>query len=491
MRNILLFEAFSAKTLSKTISFITREIKGKEAIESFKKDLIVLKNIYDIPIDKLTDQYFDYVPKKRAIEIRNVEVGNPYGISHIKFWFSVDNYIGFSAVGNKSVFYNLNDVKKIFTETEILYLTRRGFDGGNLKRVRDYSTLKTGDKVIVYLGREDDSVVLTYGTIYEEYNEHYVIQNEKMGSDPNGDGWRKYGNYSWVISRGGSALDDHKSLFIVENTKDGDELFELVVDKDGKQKEKLFDTNTSDFAIILDFDKLYNDGFDKVSDKKNKRLDNRKGATNLLSDDEIKNLNIDKYFRKITSTLGIEKDSLNLKNLQKIIKLTLSNKYCLITLEEDIQDLTNIIRKIYNMIQTHEAYKEKDEDVIKYLEKEYNGLVEYLKILNTEKGHKIDNWVKNIEIVKKGGDESKEYLENLLDLGEYVYKKCAETEIDSLVDLKIIINKLNSINNMLDDCEIHFYYEIKKGLYINDSLRRRMSNTKNKKIEKLVKSIFK
>jgi hypothetical protein len=79
----------------------------------------------------------------------------------------------------------------------------------------------------------------------------------------------------------------------------------------------------ADFAVVFYIDNMLDpdksEFYEKPSDIKIKRTDDRKGATKLLSDNQIKNINIDRYMSKLVSKMGIKEDISELKNLQKIV----------------------------------------------------------------------------------------------------------------------------------------------------------------------------
>lgn len=66
MNRLLLFEAFESGLLSKTISFLKSKIGPSE---NFINQLKGILNKYDIPIDKISDDNFQYLSKDKALKI--------------------------------------------------------------------------------------------------------------------------------------------------------------------------------------------------------------------------------------------------------------------------------------------------------------------------------------------------------------------------------------------------------------------------------------
>lgn len=77
-----------------------------------------------------------------------------------------------------------------------------------------------------------------------------------------------------------------------------------------------------DFALVLNLDSILLDIYDNDSshsDIKNIRIDKKSGATSFLDNNTLKDLNIERYFSKLYSKFGINKDLLDLKNLNKLV----------------------------------------------------------------------------------------------------------------------------------------------------------------------------
>ena len=103
-RNQFLNEGFSAKSLSKTLGWLTKS-GLKSSSTKFLEDLKKFCEKTDIPLSEISDQWFKpNVLKRNAVEMRAPEeVGNPSGLWCVKFWFSAqDGYMGYTITPERS-----------------------------------------------------------------------------------------------------------------------------------------------------------------------------------------------------------------------------------------------------------------------------------------------------------------------------------------------------------------------------------------------------
>jgi hypothetical protein len=302
MKRILLFESFDTKSISKTLNYLKDDNK-KTFLNSLKRMIIN----FDIPIDKISDDYLHYMNKNDALEVRNEnKVENKYGIYCIKFWFDIDgDFIGTSCVGNNTDdgISNISNAENIFNNRQIEELNRNGFEGGYLDEVKptinSYLNLKTGDKVVGVFGDN-----LCPATIFNERNTIYALQNYSDGGTPQDSSYRNYGyRYSWQLSEVNSIYDDHDRLHRIVNIElEENSIFKynLPIDYNGKVSRwnhnfALMDKiNNCDFAFVFYLNDFINNN-QKVSDKTIMRFNNKEGATKLISDHEIKYGNIKRY----------------------------------------------------------------------------------------------------------------------------------------------------------------------------------------------------
>lgn len=104
MRYLQLFEKFNSKSISKTLSFIKKEV-GQKSADAFLQQLRILSNKnaqdYPIAIDKISDDDIQYMSALKAIYYTEPSE-NP--IHSLKFWFSLENgYLGTSMTESRKV----------------------------------------------------------------------------------------------------------------------------------------------------------------------------------------------------------------------------------------------------------------------------------------------------------------------------------------------------------------------------------------------------
>jgi hypothetical protein len=491
LKYIKLFEAFDSEKLSKTLSFISSKSK-----EEFKSILFHILNNIDFPVSKISDDYIDYLAFKNAlnkIEFNDdvqcdaksesqftdhgipgevckegkikrkwgsstrlvscpscngtgIKVNESSEIKLFKFWFDKDgNYIETTIVdGTKNKNFNLEGYKVV---KQVIYKP-------NVRVSTQLEVFSHGD--IVYF-REDGREAI--GRIFIEGNGYYVITDTPRfdGSPPNNTReWRKWGKYSWNVT--GGAFTELSLLSI----KEDDELVEFdpyewnhPFNKRTFNKPrgiKLTDQlNNAHFALILDVSKLKKTDYTKVSDIKKTRLDSRTGSTYLMSNDDILNMNIDRFFDKLYKKSDITED---VRNIKKIILRSIGFTSVLFTTLNlnTIHQLTSIKDLYINFIKS-----ENKDDKNWYLKQLEIHIHKYMKIGVSDSA--IIN--KNIKTVtdklKLQNDEySEKYLKIINILNEItnsIYKKISESDIETIFDIEIVISKLLNIKRIFNNYE--------------------------------------
>ena len=168
MKHLLLYEAFDSKTLSSVANHLKKQI-SKEAYEQFITKLKDYQGLFDLPLSSISEDCLKYMSSKKAIPLKpDDEIHNPYGIWAIKFWFVLEKgFIMETGIGNKFHYYSIGR-NKPFDEKELSFLKeKRGIKTGKIRSVTNYSTLKTGDKIIGYYNdSERETSRLAMATIY-------------------------------------------------------------------------------------------------------------------------------------------------------------------------------------------------------------------------------------------------------------------------------------------------------------------------------------
>jgi hypothetical protein len=547
MKYIKLFEAFESNTISKVMKFINSKIGKSE----FRKSLISVLRTYDIPIDKIKDSDVDYLNRAKALNVKNDnKVNNKFGIYCLKFWFSIDEgYIGYTAVGNDTFNYenwkNRNkrssgDNKKFDTRALDYIMDELDITTGEISvaKVDDYSNFKTGDKVIGVFNEYYEMSRITLATIWvDNYGQIYAIQGESSGGSPDRDtqevngervSWRDFGRYSWNMGTLNSPADDHCYLHTYKESDKPLHYKQSEILEDDKEKINVLDFNLpvgrggsienwsnsrsisspeeidkADFGVIFYLDNMLDpdksEFYETPTDIKKQRSEDRKGATKLLSDSQIKDTNIARYMSKLISKMGIEKDVTELKDLQKVVLKNLCGEFAFIALYSNRPRLSNITtfsNHIRDLILT-----KSDGDKEYYIER----AIEVFQTINTESSN----------YYKKYSDSKKEIIKNdyhidifnkIYEIGNYIYEYFRNIEINTLEDLRMVIFKMTSIINLHNDSNfrIHdritnimseFYdkgdvtYYCDKGRLSDDEEKESMKRLGH--IERYIKSILK
>jgi len=547
MKYIKLFEAFESNTISKVMKFINSKIGKNE----FRGSLIsVLKN-YDIPIDKIKDSDVDYLNRAKVLNVKNDnKVNNKFGIYCLKFWFSIDEgYIGYTAVGNDTFNYenwknrykrSSGENKKFDTRALDYINDELNITTGEISvaKIEDYSNFKTGDKVIGVFAEYYEMDRITLATIWvDNYGQIYAIQDVSSGGSPDRDtqevnggrvSWRDFGRYSWNLGTLNSPADDHCYLHTYKESDKSLHYKESEILEDDKEKINVLDFNLpvgrdglignwsntrnisspeeidkADFGVIFYLDNMLDpdksEFYETPTDIKKQRSEDRKGATKLLSDSQIKDTNIARYMSKLISKMGIEKDVTDLKDLQKVVLKNLCGEFAFIALYSNrprLNNITNFSNHIRDLILT-----KSDGDKEYYIER----AIEVFQTINTESSN----------FYKKYSDSKKEIIKNdyhidifnkIYEIGNYIYEYFRNIEINTLEDLRMVTFKMTSIIQLHNDRDfrVHdritnimseFYdkgdvsYYCDKGRLSDDDEKESMKRLVH--IERYIKSILK
>ncbi len=461
MKHLLLYEAFKSKGISKTLKFLSEKGVGKD---DFLNELKKILEIYKFPISEFTDDDIHYMNSSKAKNIKipdGYDIMNPWGVYALKFWFSLEEgFLIKSGIGydlSKSLDHeNINKIKEEF-----------GFKKGTLTpvTVSNLKKLKTGDIVFGYFDDTRRDYKFSKATIFKEDGRIYAIQNVSDGSSPRiSDDWKSFGEYSWALS---SMNDDTVALHLwvdgdhdlkidggVEYTDD------LSVNRNGKLVSSVESyIKKSDFALVIYLDNLIK--YDSIEDIRSERTESRSGATALMSNEEIKKINYDKYMASLLVKKGIHKDSKydDLKNLQNIVSNFLLGEWVLITLYKRVPDYRrpDYRSKIVNFYQNIELLI-KEEDKEYYLNKLIKNYKNSLEDCDLYKRR----FLKSEGMVRDLGNQDTIFIfEKFLKLSRYLRDKISSTKIDTIDDLVILLYKFNSISEYMNDDRIEF----QGGLY--------------------------
>jgi hypothetical protein len=335
MKHILLYEAFDSDAISKVIKFISKEVNIHSSIR-FMSDLKRLISIYDVPIDRISNGDIKYLNTKNALKVKPEKVDNKWGLYAIKYWFSVSNgYNGYSGIGNEE--FNYNDYKNRkdnskFSDREISYIKGDlGITKGKLIEIKksEYEKLDHGDLVVANFDDYSSLDKIAIGKIFIEDGHLFALQSVSTGSEPYNRGFNRDedGNvdpkfrYSWSLGLIASPGNDHIKLHkYIESDEELTFEGDSYIDYDSGKDESVYDFNLpfdgayltewrngnisedsiedSDFCIILNINNLIKKTTSVVKLRQD-REESRQGALKLMSDDEIRSFNIDRYFTEV------------------------------------------------------------------------------------------------------------------------------------------------------------------------------------------------
>ncbi len=493
MKYLKLYEAFKSKGISNTLKFLNNKI-GKGESNKFVESLKRFMKYSDFPIDKISDDDLKYMSAKNALKLRcENKVTNPNEIEFIKFWFSLEKgYLGYTGTGNKEFEFKKEITnsklglksEERFTESELERIKNIGLKG-EISPVTDYNLLKTGDSVIGFYDHDRLWRRFDVGIVYVDVDgRYYVLQNVADGSNPEGDReYLRYGKrYSWFIYGPNSELGtDHtclhhykptsEELHYVENKEDENKETEdteenpldwnlpldgLTLSKWNWGGDSINDSDKlkeADFSLVLYYDKMTNPEvdapyFEPVSDIKKVREEDKKGALALMTDDTIRKQNLERYISKLSSDIDISKEDLS--NLGKILIKALLGEFSFISIyqnrKSNLDRLYNICSHLYGMMSdpSSENY---------YIESVKN----YYKQLN-EAYYKDLTYSLEIKSLIKG-TEAEKIFNRIFELGTLISDLIRKQKAQSIDDLLILYQKIQSIRNFIhiDQNRISYY----------------------------------
>lgn len=493
MRYLNLYEAFQSVGISNTLKFLGQKV-GSTSSDRFLNSLKEFMVRVDFPINQLSNDDIRYISSKKAIQLRcESPVTNDKGIWVIKYWFSIERgFLGYTATGNKEEDLSRPSIShshgfritESFSNDDLKYIKDELTSTGEVWKVLDYNKLKTGDDVIglfdsylaiarIYVDRDDDDRV-------------YAIQNVARGSFPESDGWREYNQYgsqSWWLFDLKEMGMDHKKLHYWRQSQNEINYIEQpkeVIPEEGEEDPLMWNLpltanfefskwdrgssmtspktiSQSDFALVLYYDKLVakdNSLIERPSKTKQQRVAQKTGATKLMSDDEIKKINIERYIQNISSTLNITDTEFS--DLKKIVNKHLTQEFSFISIlitKPNLSDLFDFTHSLYQIIDS-ENNKESHIDRVKlmYKTKTKSYYDRYLKFLVAKKSISGKNNMTNI-------------FEEIYKLGYQIQQFINKIEISSIDNLYLVTKKIILLSdfikmdrNRLDNKVRHLIY---------------------------------
>lgn len=467
MKHLQLYEGFESNVINKAIKFL----KGKNInTKNFENELVNLQKRIDYPLSNIKDRDVKYLNFKQAILVKNdKKVDNNYGIYCIKYWFSLENgYLGSTITGNTIVDKKLKN--KPFTKDHFNYIVDKlDIKTGILKPVRNYLDLKTGDRVIgMYSSNANNKNRIDIGIIAKYYDDIYVIQNNSAGSTPTEDGydheesWRKYGRLSWSIYHDGIRSNNHHYLHLYIESDDelhyeDDEYEENYLDynlpndnfrfREWVENKNIF-INDADFAIIIMLDDLLKQNKLRSSIS-SKRTLSKIGALKLMTDQEVRDFNINKYLQIRISKL-INKDTAEFSNLQKLVCKTYCDRYILPSIlsipssnDSNMNTLMIILLKIAGNVKGDNTSNIKD-------------AVAFFKFIDNHNTIYSKRFKTSLELARTIKNEDIKIIIDMIEnMSVKIYNYLQKQNIQTIQDLKIILTKINNIGMFFKSIEFN------------------------------------
>lgn len=514
LKYIKLFEAFESVKLSKTLGFIDKDSKSK-----FLSQLKNIASNMDFPYSKYSDDYFQYLPFKKALDLnRTIEdepcdatsrgefpqyavegdscqggrlkrkwgtgvrsvvcpVCNGTGvkpkkyneIKWIKFWFNKDGkYILTTgtdgkirdqikgAVGVPNLSHIINTSQEIDEYREVALIGR----------TNEFMSYPNGSFIYIKI----DSKTLI-GRLWKQSGNAFIIQNRADGSKPDdSDGWDRYGRYSWNVSSGDYQSSVTPRVLVPKNidVEDEDEkvdpytwnaLFDpnyTRLNNNSDMKSKLSEAH---FALVLDYLELKKSGFKTRSETSREREESRMGATALLSDEDVKKTNINKYSEELAKRIQITPELNNIGNL--IFRFFGHSKFGYYVLRErHFSDFNTVITYLYRFLTSESEYDKKEN---------HDSIVHYIKRkseMNT--GFNIDSEKILKDGFKKTSNEKKKLLPKLEELNKAIYDRFKSFELNSIDDIELFFSKMQSLRTIWRNSDR--FQNIRKLFYLIENM---------------------
>ncbi len=499
MRYLKFYEAFKSKGISNTIKFLKSKV-GQSSSQEFISSLKDFMTHNDFPIDILSDDDIKYMSSKKALLLKSdKQLSNSKGIWVLKYWFSLDKgFLGYTATGNQtSPFKSMESGEghdglrgaELLTDRDLEHIKENITSSGEIWPVTNYKKLKTGDTVI---GIFDSEISLAKIFVDEPDNHRvYAIQGVASGSEPRDASWTnltQFGNLSWWLYDNSEMGHDHRKLHFyrsssnelsyidppvekIESTDD-DQILENPLEWNLPLSNRFafstwgrsqFSINSykkieeADFALVLYFDDMLvsnNDVayYEKPSETKLRRGQEKKGASKFMSDSDIRRMNIERYIQKLSASLNITESEFF--NLEKIVSKFLSQEFSFISIfikKPDWEYLEEFTSKLYAVVDCSDDEKSFYIERVRsyYQTKVKDYYTSYVRFQDCKK-----------YIV--GDSQLKKIFDEIYKLGLVIHNKLAKTEINTIEDLFITTKKFESLSSFIRMSRNQLNYNVRE-----------------------------
>jgi hypothetical protein len=470
------------------------------ALESITKKL-------DAPLSALNDKNFQYLPYKKAIGIKAAsdkvkcsacegegKINKAWGsttrrtkcttcdgggavdpkpkLKYFKFWFNSDgSFIGTTAIDglyhiSKSDVKNFDkkDITEDIRTLSVQELKRKYklVNGETVMYVENVATRSSGTNRKSCLGK----------AFIDRDGDFYVVNScVDTHSMPTGRKYRDYGNYAVDVMRsaqdGRNDVDSSFRIYLTSETEEKEDMFWNVPvsfygdgwnTKDSMSKDFLKEAH---FAIVFDYDSFAYNGTDwnPVSITKGDRSDARKGATALMSNDDIKSANIDRYVKTLANVDLGEGLTRLVNKIPKIFGGDFALYY--IYGEKNFSKFKNMLNDVYSFMGAE------DDETRSY----YNNKIRD-RVLDTfsdcdELNKKI---TKRLQLAKEDIAERDalvdviKIINKLEEVSKRINQKLLKGKIETIEDMEIMLMKAEGIKAALKSDRFEIDYYIKNYL---------------------------
>jgi len=420
LKYLRLFEAFESIKLSKTLKFVNKESKN-EFLTILKK----IANSIDFPISKFSDEYFQYLPFKKALDLNFSYEDKPCDATSRQAFpeFAVEGAVcsggmidrkwGRSVRQTKCPICNGTGVKK--KDTYDLKWIKFWFD-------------KDG-KYITVSG--------TDGKIRGQYSTSMMRTLSGPKADELDD---KIDPYTWnapLTYRYGN----------IELGRDSN------VDKI---------LSGAHFAIVLNFLDLGLSSFKKKEDINTERKERKSGTLALMDNEEIKRTNIQRYIDEISKKMIVSDD---LKQLNTTIFKFLGGSYAglYVLRGRNQSDFQYFMSYLYRGISSEDESDKKNN-----LEAATNSLRDtYERNLKFNSDVTAATRKMYLDMNTNGRQSYKPLLDKILEINTVIANKIKSFEIENIEDMEVISEKMNSIRNIYKNSD-RFYWA-RKMYYVTEN----------------------
>ena len=398
-----------------------------------------------------------------------------YPIKWLKFWFDKDGkYITTTGTDGQVRNQIIKTYPKNYSMPSYPISTNESdYDVIKTLSLSDMRDIPKGTIVKIKIGDPKRWVI---GLVWKDpgSTKPYIIQNECDGSTPDNSErveWQPYGRYSWVIGGPGDYSGEIKELKLKASA-------ESKILKIGSEEEDLDDkvdpytwnapvnvrysslslTNDSNveklisnahFALVLNYLDIKASEFKTKSEISQEREQSKKGASAFISDQEVREKNIQRYIDEISKRLSIPND---IKELGKTVQRFMGGPYLGIYIlrSRNVGEFSSFVEYFYKFMTLPEGDSDKEYYLSRALEYFRNVVDKNLKF-NSELTMSIKE-IRNM-IRKDDRQELEPVLDDLLELNRIIINKFQNFEYETLEDLEIFLEKIQSIRKVYRDSE--------------------------------------